>query len=160
MLNRASLIGHLGQDPEIRTTDSGKQVASFSVATSERWTDKTTGEKKEKTDWHRIVVWNEHLIPVIEQYLKKGAKVFIEGSMKTRKYQAQDGSDRYATEVVLQGFDAKIQMLDRSGNGLKPAESPDDYGQGDSYETKRSAGGRSDPGHRDGPDGPDDAIPF
>lgn len=130
MLNKATIIGHLGADPEIRRTQDGKQIANFNVATSERWTDKQTGEKKEHTDWHRIVVFNENLANVCEQYLKKGSKVYIEGAMKTRKWADKDGIERYTTEVVLSGFNSTLTMLDSQGGGGVPkANSEDDYGQ-------------------------------
>src|SRR5262245_8042417 len=103
-LNKVQLIGNLGGDPEINALADGRKVATFSLATSESWRDKTTGEKKERTEWHRIVVWSEGLIGVVEQYLKKGLKVYVEGKLKTRKWQGQDGSDRWTTEVVLSGF--------------------------------------------------------
>ena len=117
-LNRVSLIGNLGRDPEIRRTQDGRPIVNMSVATSESWTDKTTGEKREKTEWHRVVIFNENLAKVAEQYLKKGAKVFIEGALQTRKWQDRDGADKYTTEVVLQGFSCQLIMLgDRAGNG-------------------------------------------
>lgn len=131
MLNKATIIGHLGADPEIRRTQDGKQIANFNVATSERWNDKNTGEKKEHTDWHRIVVFNENLAKVCEQYLKKGSKVYIEGAMKTRKWADDKGIDRYTTEVVLSGFNSTLTMLDGQsvGGGVPKAGSEDDYGQ-------------------------------
>jgi single-strand DNA-binding protein len=116
-LNRVSLIGNCGADPEIRVTQGGKKVASLRIATSESWTDKASGEKKEVTDWHSIVVWNEHLIPVIEKYVKKGSKVMIEGQLKTRKWQDKDGNDRYTTEVVIQRFGGQLLLLDSKGSG-------------------------------------------
>jgi single-strand DNA-binding protein len=122
MLNKALLIGHLGGDPEIRHTNDGRPVATFSVATSESWRDKASGERKERTEWHRVVCFSEPLCKVIEQYLKKGSKVYIEGQIKTRKWQDQSGNDRYSTEIVMQGFDAKLVMLsgkDDSGGGRK-----------------------------------------
>ncbi len=116
-LNKVCLIGNLGSDPEVRRTQSGNPVVSFSIATSESWRDRTSGEKKEKTDWHNVVIWNEGLCKVAEQYLKKGSKVYVEGKLQTRKWTHQDGSDRYSTEVLLQ-FDAKLLMLSgRDGNG-------------------------------------------
>lgn len=116
-LNRVSLIGNCGADPEIRSTTGGKRVASLRIATSESWTDKTSGEKKEVTDWHTVVVWNENLIPVIERYVKKGSKVMVEGQLKTRKWQDQSGQDRYTTEVVLQGFNGQLLLLGDAGGG-------------------------------------------
>ncbi|MDQ2080503.1 single-stranded DNA-binding protein [Xanthobacteraceae bacterium Astr-EGSB] len=121
-VNKAILVGHLGADPEIRSTQGGNKVATFSLATSESWRDKATGERKEHTDWHRLVVWNEALVKVVEQYLKKGSKVYVEGIIRTRKYQGNDGADRYVTEIVLSGFNATLTMLDRlPGNAPPPA---------------------------------------
>src|SRR4051812_9896536 len=116
MLNRVMLIGHLGQDPEIRSTQAGKRVATLSLATSERWTDKTSQEKKERTEWHRVVVWPEGLVGVIEKYVRKGSKIYVEGTLRTRKWQEAQGIDRYSTEVVLNGFDAKLWLLDKAAN--------------------------------------------
>lgn len=111
-VNKVILIGNLGKDPEIRSLSSGSEVANFSVATSESWKDKNTGEKKEKTEWHNVAVFNDGLVRVIKSYLKKGSKVYIEGSLQTRKWTDKDGQDRYSTEIVLQGFNATLAMLD------------------------------------------------
>lgn len=130
MVNKAIVIGNLGKDPEIRSLQSGGKVASFSVATSERWKDKATGERKERTEWHNIVVFNEGLVGVVESYLKKGSKVYVEGMMQTRKWQDKNGVDRYTTEIVLKQFRGEIQLLDGRGEGgsnRPPAASPDDY---------------------------------
>jgi len=114
-VNKVILVGNLGADPEIRRTQDGRPVANLRVATSESWKDKTTGERREKTEWHRIVIFNENLCRIAEQYLKKGSKVFIEGQLQTRKWQDQSGQDRYSTEVVLQGFRGELTLLDRAG---------------------------------------------
>ena len=115
-VNKVILVGNLGKDPEIRRTQDGRPIANLSVATSETWRDKNTGERKEKTEWHRVVIFSEPLCRVVEQYLKKGAKVYIEGQLQTRKWQDKDGQDKYSTEVVLQGFNSQLTMLDgRSG---------------------------------------------
>jgi single-strand DNA-binding protein len=114
MLNQLQIIGNVGKDPEIRTTQSGSKVASFSVAVTEKWKDKA-GAQKEKTQWIPIVIWNEWLVRVVESYVTKGMKVFIQGKWETRKWTDQSGSDRYSTECVLQGFDAKLIMLSSSG---------------------------------------------
>jgi single-strand DNA-binding protein len=114
-INKVILVGNLGKDPEIRRTQDGRPIANLSVATSESWRDKNTGERKEKTEWHRVVIFNEGLCRIAEQYLKKGAKVYLEGSLQTRKWQDKDGQDKYTTEVVLQGFNSQLTMLDRSG---------------------------------------------
>jgi single-strand DNA-binding protein len=116
-VNKVILIGNLGADPEIRRTQDGRPIANLRVATSETWRDKATGERREKTEWHRVVIFNEGLCRIAEQYLKKGAKVYLEGSLQTRKWQDQSGQDRYSTEVVLQGFNSQLTMLDRSGGG-------------------------------------------
>jgi single-strand DNA-binding protein len=116
-VNKVILIGNLGADPEIRHTQDGRPIANLRIASSESWRDKATGERKEKTDWHRVVIFNENLCKVAEQYLKKGSKVFIEGQLQTRKRQDQSGQDRYSTEVVLQGFRGELTLLDRAGGG-------------------------------------------
>ncbi len=116
-VNKVILIGNLGADPEIRRTQDGRPVANLRVATSDSWKDKATGERKEKTEWHRVVIFNENLCRIAEQYLKKGSKVYIEGALQTRKWQDQSGQDRYSTEVVLQGFRGELTLLDRSGAG-------------------------------------------
>jgi single-strand DNA-binding protein len=127
-VNKVILVGNLGKDPEIRRTQDGRPIANLRIATSESWRDKTTGERKEKTEWHSVVVFNEGLCRVVEQYVKKGAKLYIEGALQTRKWQGQDGQDRYSTEVVLQGFNSTLTMLDgRSGSG-GGSFGPDDQG--------------------------------
>ena len=114
-VNKVILIGNLGKDPEIRRTQDGRPIANLSVATSESWRDKATGERKEKTEWHRVVIFNEGLCRIAEQYLKKGAKVYLEGQLQTRKWQDKSGQDKYSTEVGLQGFNSQLTMLDRAG---------------------------------------------
>src|SRR5256886_4073677 len=117
-VNKVILIGNLGKDPEIRRTQDGRPIANLSIATSETWRDKATGERKEKTEWHRVVIFNEGLCKIAEQYLKKGAKVYIEGALQTRKWTDQSGVEKYSTEVVLQGFNSTLTMLEgRSGGG-------------------------------------------
>ena len=117
-VNKVILVGNLGKDPEIRRTQDGRPIANLSIATSETWRDKNSGERKEKTEWHRVVIYNEGLCKVAEQYLKKGAKVYIEGALQTRKWTDQAGVEKYSTEVVLQGFNSTLTMLDgRSGGG-------------------------------------------
>ena len=111
-VNKVILIGNLGQDPEIRSFANGGKVANLSVATSEKWKDKSTGECRERTEWHRVAIMSEGLVNVVERYLKKGSKVYIEGQLETRKWQDQSGQDRYSTEVVLRGFGGALQMLD------------------------------------------------
>ncbi len=121
-VNKVILIGNLGADPEIRRTQDGRPIANLRLATSESWKDKTTGERREKTEWHRVVIFNENLCRIAEQYLKKGSKVFIEGALQTRKWQDQSGQDRYSTEVVLQGFRGELTLLDRAGGAGAPGE--------------------------------------
>src|SRR5579884_243168 len=114
-VNKVILVGNLGRDPESKRLNSGDPVVNLNVATSESWRDKNSGERKEKTEWHRVVIYNENLCKVAEQYLKKGSKVYIEGQLQTRKWQDQSGQDRYSTEVVLQGFRGELTLLDRAG---------------------------------------------
>lgn len=116
-VNKVILVGNLGADPEIRRTQDGRPIANLNIATSETWRDRTSGERKEKTEWHRVVIFNEGLCKVAEQYLKKGAKVYIEGALQTRKWQDQNGQDKYSTEIVLQGFNSTLTMLDGRGEG-------------------------------------------
>ncbi|MBR0747786.1 single-stranded DNA-binding protein [Bradyrhizobium japonicum] len=116
-VNKVILVGNLGKDPEIRRTQDGRPIANLSIATSETWRDKNSGERKEKTEWHRVVIFNEGLCKVAEQYLKKGAKVYIEGALQTRKWTDQSGVEKYSTEVVLQGFNSTLTMLDGRGGG-------------------------------------------
>ncbi|MDR6757809.1 single-strand DNA-binding protein [Mycoplana sp. BE70] len=142
-VNRATLIGHLGADPEIRRSQDGRPIASMRLATSESWRDRNSGERREKTEWHSIVIFNEALCKIAEQYLKKGAKVFIEGQIVTRKWQDQQGQDRYSTEIVLQGFHGQLVMLDRAnGSGYQAGgNGAGDYG----YDTDRAGGTSSRP---------------
>ena len=157
-VNRVMLIGNLGKDPEIRRTKDGRPIANLSVATSEKWTDKRTGEFREKTEWHRVVIFNEGLCGVAEKYLKKGSKVFLEGQLQTRKWQDQSGQDRYSTEVVLQGFNSVLTMLDRAGvrAGGDVGSDEDDFGASSpsTRERKPAMAGTSKRGDWD------DEIPF
>ncbi len=153
-VNKVILVGNLGKDPEERTFSNGGKVVSFSLATNERWTDKASGERKEKTEWHNIVIFNENLGRIAMQYLKKGSSIYIEGQLQTRKWQDKEGHDRYTTEVVLQRFRGELTLLDSKGGGSLEANN-DDYGAssgGGSYVAKKTAsGGGSDL---------DDEIPF
>ena len=130
-LNKVTLIGNLGRDPEVRTLNSGDPVCNLSIATSESWRDKASGERREKTEWHRVVIFNPNLAKVAEQYLKKGSKVYIEGQLQTRKWTDQSGQEKYSTEVVLQRFRGELVMLDSRGSDgsfvadSSPAESAD-----------------------------------
>lgn len=119
-VNKVILVGNLGKDPEIRTTQDGREIANLSVATAESWKDKNTGERKEKTEWHRVVIFNEGLVKVAKAYLKKGSKVYLEGQIQTRKWTDQQGQERYSTEVVLQGFGGAMVMLSRADRGEDP----------------------------------------
>ncbi|RUT32838.1 single-stranded DNA-binding protein [Arsenicitalea aurantiaca] len=116
-VNKVILVGNLGADPEVRSLPSGGKVVNLSVATSENWRDKNSGERRERTEWHRVVIFSEGLTRVAEQYLRKGSKVYIEGQLQTRKWQDQSGQDKYSTEIVLQGFNSTLTMLDGRGEG-------------------------------------------
>ena len=139
-VNKVILVGNLGKDPEVRRTQEGRPIVNMTVATSDTWRDKNTGERKERTEWHRVVIFSEGLAKVAEQYLKKGSKIYIEGQLQTRKWQDQQGQDRYSTEVVLQGFNSQLTMLDRAGGG-----GGGDFGSDDSGSNFGSSGGRSAP---------------
>jgi len=134
-VNKVILVGNLGADPEVRHMQDGRPVVNLRLATSESWRDKATGERRERTEWHRVVIFNEGLARIAEQYLRKGSKIYVEGQLQTRKWQDQSGQDRYTTEVVLQGFNGNLTMLDtRSGGGAGPSAGfgePAGFGQGD-----------------------------
>ena len=159
-VNKVILVGNLGKDPEIRRTQDGRPIANLSVATSEQWRDKATGERKEKTEWHRVVIFSEGLAKVAEQYLKKGAKVYLEGQLQTRKWTDQAGVEKYSTEVVLQGFNSNLTMLDgrsggAGGGGGFSDEPSNDFGSPAPRRAVAAAGG----GGRGNGD-MDDDIPF
>ncbi len=166
-VNKVILIGNLGADPEIRRTQDGRPIANLRIATSENWRDKTTGERREKTEWHRVVIFNEGLCKVVEQYVKKGSKLYIEGSLQTRKWQDQQGQDRYSTEVVLQGFNSVLTMLDGRGEG-GGASSGGDFDSGNNVDFgssgPRGGGAARKPAMAGGGgarrDDMDDEIPF
>ncbi|HEY1749670.1 MAG TPA: single-stranded DNA-binding protein [Caulobacteraceae bacterium] len=124
-VNKVILVGNLGRDPEIRTLNSGDRVANFSIATSESWRDRNSGERKERTEWHRVVIFNDNLVKVVENYLKKGSKVYIEGALQTRKFQDASGAERQTTEVVLQKFRGELTMLDGRAEGGAAREDGD-----------------------------------
>lgn len=168
-VNKVILIGNVGADPEIRRTQDGRPIANLRIATSETWRDRNSGERREKTEWHNVVVFNEGLTKVVEQYVKKGAKLYIEGQLQTRKWQDQSGQDRYTTEIVLQGFNSTLTMLDgrgegggdrggRGGNdfGGSGGYGGDDYGQSSSASPSRGGGAPAGNFSRD----LDDDIPF
>lgn len=124
-LNKVTIIGNVGRDPEFRDVTTDQRVANLSIATTESWKDRNSGEKKERTEWHRVTVWNDGLVGVIEKFVKKGSRLYIEGQMQTRKWTDKDGIDRYTTEVVLSGFDAKLILLGEGG-GSRGASDPND----------------------------------
>src|SRR5260221_3965245 len=130
-VNKVILVGNLGKDPEIRRTQDGRRIATLSIAPSKPWRDRATGERKEKTEWHRVVIFSEPLCKIVEQYLKKGAKVYIEGALQTRKWTDQAGVEKYSTEVVLQGFNSTLTMLDGRSGGGGGSFGADDSGGGD-----------------------------
>lgn len=129
-VNKVIIIGNVGADPEIRRTQSGTPIANLRVATSESWRDKNSGERKEKTEWHTVVVFSEGLVKLIEQYVKKGSKLYIEGALQTRKWQDQSGNDRYSTEVVLQGFNSTLALLDGPSGDRQQRQEPERGGYG------------------------------
>jgi single-strand DNA-binding protein len=152
-VNKVILVGNLGRDPEIRTMQNGGKVCNLSVATSERWRDRTSGEQQERTEWHRVVIFDDRLVDVAERYLQKGAKIYLEGELQTRKWQDQSGQERYTTEVVLRRFRGQLTMLDSRGGGA---------GGGDSYPQDMGPSGGMSSGPMGGPPGDDldDEIPF
>lgn len=152
-VNKAILVGNLGKDPEIRTLNSGERVANLSLATSETWRDKATGERKEKTEWHRVVVFNEHIVKTLENYCTKGSTVYLEGSLQTRKYE-QNGVEKYATEVVLQKFNGNLTLL-----GGKPGRDDHDQRTDDDFRGGSSGGVAGGGADRQSYDMNDD-IPF
>ncbi len=133
-VNKVILVGNLGADPEIRRMQDGRSIANLRIATSETWRDKNTGERKEKTEWHQVAIFSEGLCKVVESYLRKGSKVYLEGQLQTRKWQDQNGNDRYSTEVVLQGFNCNLTMLDNAqgseGSGGRPQQRSEPQQQG------------------------------
>ncbi|MDK3072526.1 single-stranded DNA-binding protein [Sedimentitalea sp. JM2-8] len=162
-VNKVILIGNLGRDPEVRTFQNGGKVCNLRIATSETWKDRNTGERREKTEWHSVAIFNEGLVRVAEQYLKKGSKVYLEGQLQTRKWQDQSGQDRYSTEVVLQGFGSTLTMLDGRGEGGGGGGYGGDqgggyggYDSGPQDDRYGGGGGKSAQSSRD----MDDEIPF
>lgn len=149
-VNKVILVGNLGRDPEVRSTQDGKEIANLAIATSESWKDRNTGERKEKTEWHRVVIFNDNLVNVAKNYLKKGAKVYIEGALQTRKWTNKDGQEQYSTEVVLQGFNGSLTMLDGKREG-----GSSDSGYGGGYSQPNSA-----PAAKPAAQMMDDEIPF
>jgi single-strand DNA-binding protein len=161
-VNKVILVGNLGADPEIRRTQDGRPICNLSVATSDSWRDKNSGERREKTEWHRVVIFNEGLCKVAEQYLRKGSKVYLEGQLQTRKWQDQSGQDKYSTEVVLQGFNSTLTMLDGRSGGADASpggfqDAPSSYERDN--ERRTTAGGPRSEGESFDKD-LDDEIPF
>ncbi len=168
-VNKVILIGNLGRDPEVRYTQNNQKIVNLNIATSERWKDRTSGEMRERTEWHRVVIFNENLAEVAEKYLSKGRSVYLEGQLQTRKWQDQNGQDRYSTEVVLQRFRGELVLLGGrdeggrvGGGGRDERNPPDDYGNDYGGEPARGQGGGGGGGGR--PQQPaddlDDDIPF
>ena len=179
-VNKVILVGNLGADPDIRRTQDGRPIANLSVATSESWRDRNSGERRERTEWHRVVIFNEGLCKIAEQYLRKGSKIYLEGQLQTRKWQDQNGQDKYTTEVVLQGFNSSLTMLDGRGEGggasgggsfgggqqgggsdfgrSRPADQG--YGGGQGGYGGGQGGGQQGGGSRPMSDDMDDEIPF
>ena len=159
-LNKVTLIGNLGRDPEVRSTQDGMKIVNLSIATSESWKDRNSGERRERTEWHRVVIFNENLGKVAEQYLRKGSKVYLEGALQTRKWTDQNGQDKYTTEVVLQRYRGELTMLDGrgeggGGGGGYGGGSDGGYGGG-----QQQTGGYDAPAPVGGPNDLDDEIPF
>ena len=158
-VNKVILIGNLGRDPEVRTFQNGGKVCNLRIATSENWKDRNTGERRERTEWHSVAIFNENLARLAEQYLRKGSKVYIEGKLETRKWQDQSGQDRYSTEVVLRPFAGEMTFLD----GRSDSGGSDNYGGGSSrndYEDRGDGGGQSSGGQSQPAKDYDDEIPF
>ncbi|WP_341205122.1 single-stranded DNA-binding protein [uncultured Sulfitobacter sp.] len=171
-VNKVILIGNLGRDPEVRSFQNGGKVCNLRIATSETWKDRNTGERREKTEWHSVAIFQEGLVRIAEQYLKKGSKVYIEGQLQTRKWQDQSGQDKYSTEVVLQGFGGTLTMLDGRDGGGSGGGGGNDGGGGGGYDSGPSDQGGYGGGYDSGPSGGgndggrgssrdlDDEIPF
>jgi single-strand DNA-binding protein len=153
-VNKVILLGNLGKDPEIRSMNSGNKVASFSLATSKRWKDKATQEQKDKTSWHNIVVFGDGLVGIVEKYVKKGSKIYVEGELQTRKWQDQEGKDRYTTEVVVQGYNCNLTLLDSRNNSNNTIENQTDVSQNVSDSDNSLSSTKTDSSEDD------DDIPF
>jgi single-strand DNA-binding protein len=161
-VNKVILVGNLGKDPEIRATQDGKEIASLTLATSDSWKDRNTGERKERTEWHRVVIFNDGLVNIAKNYLHKGSKVYIEGSLQTRKYTDSSGVEKYSTEVVLQNYNGSLTMLDTKGSGERAAGGQGGYGgnaapSGDNYSGNAPSFNRP---KQNAPADLDDEIPF
>jgi single-strand DNA-binding protein len=170
-VNKVILVGNLGRDPEIRSTNDGTRIANLNLATSESWRDRVSGERKERTEWHRVVIFNERLVEIAEKYLRKGSKIYVEGALQTRKWTDQQGQEKYSTEVVLQKFRGELTMLDgasggrgQGGGGAGEGDYEEGFGGGGGYNTARAAapagGGMGGGPGRARNDDLDDEIPF
>jgi single-strand DNA-binding protein len=167
-VNKVILVGNLGRDPEIRSTQDGTRIANLNLATSESWRDRVSGERKERTEWHRVVIFNERLVEIAEKYLRKGSKIYVEGALQTRKWTDQQNQERYSTEVVLQKFRGELTMLDGAaggrgqGGGAGEGSYDEGYGAGGYGETPRAAAGPAGGGGGRGRSNADldDEIPF
>ena len=173
-INKVILVGNVGNDPEIRSFNNGGRVANLSIATSESWRDKQSGEKREKTEWHRVAIFQEGLVGVVERYVKKGTKLYIEGKLQARKWQDRDGNDKYTTEIVLQGYGGNLTLLDSAGGGNRGGGGGGGYNQGGGqgggynqdgggYQSSNQGGGQRSASQMDGPADNfdlDDDIPF
>jgi single-strand DNA-binding protein len=162
-VNKVILIGNLGKDPEVRSSQDGTKIVNFSLATSETWNDKASGERKERTEWHRVVVFNERIADVVEKYVRKGSKVYVEGSLQTRKWTDQSGQDKYTTEVVIGRFRGELTMLDSRGEGAGAGDAPRERAPARSSAPPRSSGEAASGPSWDAPKGGsdlDDEIPF
>ena len=154
-VNKVILLGNLGRDPEIRSMQSGSKMANFSIATSKRWKDRNTQEQKEKTSWHNIVIFGEGLVDIVEKYVKKGSKIYVEGELQTRKWQDQDGNDKYTTEVVLQGYNSNLTLLDsRNNSQQQQVENQSDISNNDQQIENNNSSQSTDS------DDSDEDIPF
>jgi len=166
-VNKVTLIGNLGRDPEIRRLNSGEQIANLRIATTENWRDKATGERKERTEWHSVVIFNENLAKIAEQYLKKGSKVYVEGQLQTRKYTDQAGVEKFSTEIVLQRYRGELTLLDSRGGGSSGFAGDggrdyagSDFGSSGPMERRPAAGNSSGGGGKFSSSDMDDEIPF
>ena len=170
-INKVILVGNVGNDPEIRTFGNGGKVANFSVATSESWRDKQSGEKREKTEWHRVAIFQDGLVGIVERYVKKGTKLYIEGKLQTRKWQDRDGNDKYTTEIVLQGYGGNLTLLDSAGGGNRQGGynqggggyNQDSVAYGNQGQSNERMGGQRSASNMGGPAEDfdlDDEIPF
>lgn len=138
-VNKVILVGNVGQDPEVKNTQDGRELATFSLATSENWKDKNSGERKEKTEWHRVVVFSQGLVGIVKNYVKKGTKLYLEGQLQTRKWSDSNGVEKYSTEIVLQNFNSTLQILDGRSGGTSNSSSGSDYSSNNESSSRKSS---------------------